>query len=353
MNRQKERRSEKEECMNRYIPTVLCCICFFSFPLRAQMSAKQIAVEAAEKETAADSISYIKKSLASAATPADLRSLYALLGSVQEQMALFDDARDSYASAAGIAAADADGMPVKTPEQLVLDAVRCALSTGDFQTAESFLNSPVRNSKDETVQAYIRLYSEWCDLCKVSDTASVNEPVIILKAYSELSSLEKIKPQVLLTLWYITGSAGYGEKLKKEFPSSPEAAIVNGTVQMLPAPFWYFIPRQGISQPDIANTDDGDATARIVSGQEDTVEPPASVSEKIVRLQLGLFREQANAQGLVKQLKDKGFTAAITTEKRPSGTTYFIVVVDENADGTMGVQLRTAGFECYPVFSDK
>ena len=50
---------------------------------------------------------------------------------------------------------------------------------------------------------------------------------------------------------------------------------------------------------------------------------------------------------LVAALKDKGFTAAVTTETRASGTTYYIVAVDET-DGSIGDKLRTAGFEFYP-----
>jgi cell division septation protein DedD len=70
---------------------------------------------------------------------------------------------------------------------------------------------------------------------------------------------------------------------------------------------------------------------------------------KKVRQQLGLFRNQKNAEDLVKSAKAKGFKAYSYSEVRPSGTTYYIVVVDENAEGTMGKQLRNAGFDCYPV----
>jgi hypothetical protein len=111
---------------------------------------------------------------------------------------------------------------------------------------------------------------------------------------------------------------------------------------MLPSPFWYFVPRLGTVQPDIA-VDSISADEK--TGQND------SGNQKALCQQLGLFREKGNAMALVQQLKEKGFTASVTSEKRPSGTTYFIVVVSENASGSMGDQLRSAGFECYPVFS--
>ena len=61
-----------------------------------------------------------------------------------------------------------------------------------------------------------------------------------------------------------------------------------------------------------------------------TAPAPASKksSEKIVRQQLGLFKDKANAENLVSRLKDKGFAAKITEEVRPSGTTYYIVAED-------------------------
>ena len=75
-------------------------------------------------------------------------------------MALYDEAKNSYAAAAGIAAGDAAGMPKKSSEMLVIDAVRCALSAGDGDVALQFLNSAVRNSKDESIQAQIKLYEQ-------------------------------------------------------------------------------------------------------------------------------------------------------------------------------------------------
>jgi len=340
--------------MNKLLPFFCLCSVLSVSSLAAQITAKQAAEQAAEKETADESVAYLKKTVSSAASPADKRALYALLGSVQEQLAQFDGARDSYAAAAGIAAGDADGMPARSSEQLVLDAVRCALSSGEYETADSYLNSAVRNSPDEKIQAYIKLYAEWSALCKAPDSASLNEPVVILNAYASLPSMKVIKPSVLLTLWYITGKDSYARSLKAEFPASPETAVIEGSVQMLPAPFWFFVPRQGSAQPDISDTDAEKALMpAAVNSTPDNAADTADKDEKITREQLGLFREKSNADALIEQLRKKGFAAYIATEKRPSGTTYFTVVVDENASGSVGAQLRTAGFECYPVFSSK
>ena len=241
-------------------------------------------------------------------------------------------------------------MPKKTSEQLVIDAVRCALSFGDYNSAQTYLNSPVRSSKNNQIIAYVKLYEQWCVLCRSTKISDTTESVAMLKTYSTLESMKPVWPQVLLTLWHITGEKSFSDRLKNEYPKSPESAIVKGQAQTLPAPFWYFVPRSSTSTPDV------ELTGTVVEKKENPAKDKASSDktaekqEKILRQQLGLFKDRSNAQGLVDRLKDKGFTATITSELRPSGTTYYIVTVDENSKGTMGDELRTAGFECYPVF---
>ncbi len=306
----------------------------------AVTTAHDAAVAAAKKDSALDSVEYLKKIIPSLSVPSEKRAAYAFLGSVQEQLGLYTDAESSFVSAAAIAAGDAAGMPKKSSEQLVLDAVRCALSAGDSETADSYLNSAVRSSSDETIVAYVKLYEQWSALCRAQKESDIAEPVALLKTYASLPSMSAVCPAVLLTLWHLTGDDSYAQRLKKEFPASPETAIVTGSIQLLPAPFWYFAPRTGSAVPEIQ------------SEPSSPVSSSSGTSDKVVRQQLGLFREKSNAESLVDQLKMKGFAAKITTEKRPSGTTYYIVVVDEDKDGSIGNELRTAGFECYPVFSE-
>ena len=245
-------------------------------------------------------------------------------------------------------------MQKKTNPQLVLDAVRCSLSSGDCSTADSYLNSAVRNSQDETIQAYIKLYEVWSRLCQIESNSQLDESVALLKAYSDFPSMKAVQPSVLLTLWYVTGQESWGKKLRAAFPKSPEAAIVAGNVQMTPAPFWYFMPKKGSALEAAAeNAAESQSVPMEKSddssgGADDSSQSEAS--EKIKKQQLGLFKSRDNAQGLCDRLKEKGFKPYITEETRPSGTTYFIVVVDENAKGNIGEQLRSAGFECYPIF---
>ncbi|MCK9171102.1 MAG: SPOR domain-containing protein [Treponema sp.] len=328
------------------ILSVFFCSCFISAQV---LTARSVADESAKEDTADDSIVYIKSNLDKLTDPAEKRALYAFLGALQEQCALFDDARDSYAAAAAIAAGDAPGMPVKSSEQLVLDAVRCALSSGDSATADSYLNSAVRNSDDGTIQAYIKLYALWSSLCRAESSDDLAEPVVMLRTYAVLPSMTPVKPAVLLTLWYITGDDTYADSLRKEFPSSPEAGIVTGTVQLLPAPFWYFIPRKTGAQPELITDSGSNAAAADTGDSEKTADDVPADVQKPKKLQMGLFREKANADSLVSTLTDKGFKPYITTETRASGTTYYIVVVDE-ADKSLEDNLKTAGFEFCPIF---
>lgn len=329
--------------------------------LSAQNSAKEIVQKALDSSSAGESVDYLKKQIPQQKSAADKRALLAFLGGLQEQLGAYKDASASYAQAAGISAANVEGMPKKTSPQLVLDAVRCALCSGDSATADSYLNSAVRNSQDETIQAYIKLYEVWSRLCQIESNSQLDESVALLTAYADFPSMKAVAPSVLLTLWYITGQESWGKKLRAAFPKSPEAAIVAGSVQMVPAPFWYFMPKKGSALEAAAESaaesqtipmeksDDG-ASANGSAENGANSDSGDGSSEKIKKQQLGLFKSRDNAQGLCDRLKEKGFKPYITEETRPSGTTYYIVVVDENAKGNIGDQLRSAGFECYPIF---
>ena len=251
-------------------------------------------------------------------------------------------------------------MPKKSSERLVIDAIRCALSGGDWETAENYLNSAVRNSKSTEIQATIKLYEQWAILCRAKNESDLKEPCEMLKTYANLESMKSVKPSVLLTLWYITAEKSYADLLNKEFPSSMETGIVNGKIQVYPAPFWYFLPRKTAATPQIstekitaAETESSatEKTPATKSTSEASAEKKSSsTGTKAKHQQLGLFRDKENAQNFAEKVNSKGFKSYIQTETKNSGTTYFLVVVDENAEGTMGIQLKNAGFECYPVF---
>ena len=311
--------------------------------LFAEAKAKDIALEAARKANVDESISYVQGQINKLTVASEKRAAYIFLASLQEQMSLYPEAQKNYAAAAGIAAGDADGMPKKTNEQLVIDAVRCALCCGEYSIADSYLNSAVRNSKNAEILSYVKLYTQWSALCRAENVADLNEPLELLQAYLKVESMKSVHPVILLTLWYVTGEKSWANQITKNYPSSTEAAIVKGDVQLLPTPFWFFVPKSGIAEQ-------GSGTLSAI--EEAPAVPAAPAKEtpsKFSKWQLGLFKTESNAKLLADELKSKGFAAYVTSETRASGTTYYIVLVDEVKAGNVADSLRSAGYDCYPV----
>ena len=309
----------------------------------AEPKAKDIKAQAVKQSTVEESVSYVKNQIKSLTVASEKRAAYVFLASLQEQLALYGDAQKSYATAAGIAAGDAEGMPQKTNEQLVIDAVRCALCCGDWPIADSYLNSAVRNSKDADIQSYVKLYAQWSALCKAENVDDLNEPLELLKAYLKVQSMKSVHPVILLTLWYVTGDKSWSEQITKNFPSSTEAAIVKGDVQLLPTPFWFFVPKSGVAEQGT-----GTFKEDISVEASATTQSTSATTTKYSKWQLGLFKTESNAKLLFEEVKQKGFNAYVTSEKRASGTTYYIVLVKDDGTGTAD-KLRSAGYDCYPV----
>ncbi len=326
------------------IITVVLSIFLCTSIFAAELTASFVTAEAAKKDSVEESVSYLKSQISKMTSPAEKRAAWIFLAALQEQMAYFDDAQKSYAQAAAISAGDAEGMPKKSNEQIVLDAVRCALSSGDYATADSYLNSAVRNSKSSVVQAYIKLYTQWSALCKADAVADIQEPVVMLQAYLKVDSMNAVKPAVLLTLWYVTGDSSYSKEITKLYPKSIEASIVKGDAQLLPTPFWFFVPKSG-------EAEQGTGSISIPEEPKQTAAEKAAAATpaKFTKWQLGLFRTESNAKLLADEVKAKGFDSYITTEKRASGTTYYIVLVREDKTGNVADRLRSSGYDCYGV----
>ncbi len=318
----------------------------------AELTARFVTGEAAKKDSLEESLSYLKDQVAKMNLPAEKRATYVFIATLEEQMALYDQAQKSYAQAASIAAGDAEGMPKKSNEEIVLDAIRCALSSGDYMTADSYLNSAVRNTRNQKIQAYIKLYTQWSALCRAEKVDDIQEPLVMLQAYLKLDSMECLRPAIYLTLWYLTGDKSYSQQLASKYPKSPEAAIIKGDVQLLPTPFWFFVPKSGEAEQgtgSYADTSSSSGTSSSAANETSSSQGQSAASSKTTKWQLGLFKTQSNAKLLVDELKSKGFEAYTTSETRASGTTYHIVLVNEDKSGNMADKLRNAGYDCYAV----
>lgn len=325
---------------------LLFLLAFLHFPLfAAGKSALQLKKEALKQESIQESIQYVKNNIDSCASKADTRSSLNFLATLQEQLGLYTDASYSYARAAGIAAKDAEGMEKISAERLVLRAVRCALNSGDWERADSYLNSAVRASSDKEVLAYVNLYSVWASLCKAQSFKEASDVISLMQAYISMESMVYVKSQLLFTLWYVTGKEEYAKTLQKDYPLSPEAAVTSGKSRMASVPFWYFLPRVEKDTGKIYVSSKSEDS----SVKENTLSPSVSSSTTSgKKLQAGFFGVKANADDLIKRLSKKGFTGYIRNEKRASGKIYYAVIVEDD-DGSMEKKLKAAGFDCYQV----
>ena len=328
--------------------SILILILCTTLCLYGEISAQKALEEASKKESVYDSAEYLESTAKKTTDKSQKRAMYIYLANLKEQMGLYTEASAAYVLAAGIAAPDAEGTGRNPPEKLVLDAVRAELSAGNYANAEQYLRSAVKKSDDVEIQARLNLYTQWCALCKAQNIEQTKTAVATLESYLKVPEMISVKPAILLTLWHLTEKSSFADTLKKEFPASPETAIVNSKFQILPAPFWYFIPRKG-------NTNAAGLAPEKISDTivpEKKSAPPAPtapvVKESGARLQLGLFRKKDNAQALCDSAKKKGFSAKIIEENRSSGT-FYIVYVSENGDKNMSKKLKAAGFENYPL----
>ena len=282
--------------------------------------------------------------------------IYAFLANLQEQTGKYPEAQKNYSIASNLSASinASKGGNAVADFNMLLGAVRCALSCGDTSSADFILSTAFISCTDIKVISYVKLYAVWSWLCKADDSTEVLQPIAVLESLIQDSTAVSIHPQSLLTLWYVTGKKAYAETLQKDYPTSPECALAEGAVSVMPAPFWFFVPA---SRPEAVEK----AKKALTEKKTETVEEsktskvdekadPSIKSETPLKQQLGFFSSKDNALSLVNRLSEKGFDAEIIEEKRASGTTYFAVVVPENENGTIGQNLKKAGFECYPVY---
>ncbi|WP_407400216.1 SPOR domain-containing protein [Treponema sp.] len=353
--------------------TVLALSMTLVFP-QAKRSAEDIKKKALQQETVLDTIDYLKANTENSATASDRRAILYFTATLQEQLGLYTDASLSYAKAAGTSGGQATNMPKVTTEEMVVAAIRSSLSSGDWETAESYLSN-IRSSKTEKIIAYANLYTIWCQLCKASTVNETSDSIAMLRAYSTMQSMKTVRPQVLLTLWYLTDDSNCAAALKSDYPNSPETSIVTGTTQIMSVPFWYFVPRGGSAtaavpmvenstpakaepakkeyiQPKKIDSDIPAESAPIFQGNSNPSKQeaiPLRTKTSGKKQQLGLFKSKANADDLINKVRAKNFDAYAYSETRASGTTYYIVVVDENPSLTMGKKLKDAGFDCYTI----
>ena len=319
---------------------VLClgfCCAFNPAKTFAQTAA--IIENAAKTPSVESAIAYIQSVLPTVKEKSDQIELFTFLGRLQQQAAMYKEAYESYSAAIAL--------DTTIPNAGVrLDAALCSMALGEIETAESVLDTILAaESKDaEYIAAANRakIYAVWCGALKVQNLGQLERPVTLLQSFLQDEKMAAQRPTLLLSLWWLTGQVEYAEILQKEFPHSTEALASAGNVHVMALPYWFFVLRNG--QNVFA---DGENKNNVTK----TESKKTSADDKMIYQQVGLFRDEANAQNCMARLRDAGFEPILTKQTKASGNTYAIVLVKET-DGAVAQKLRNAGFECYPVFSE-
>lgn len=265
----------------------------------------------------------------------------------------------------------AAALNTETKTDLLLEAVRVFLCGGNFDAARSLLSEIAAGLPVNTENAQYRtaaVYDAWRLLAE--DRADRAVPLIT--AYAGNKAFADYHPALLFTLWWVNGDEKAKERLLKEYPSGIEAAAVHGTVMVQPSVFWYLMPKTEAFAPSAgtvgttAARQPGNTTASVqqhtvnaasiesrYAGTAASAQNASGVQEpqtKPLYYQLGFYKIKAYAERLAEELRQKQFRPLIKEETRPSGAVYFAVLVEENSAGDIGLRLKGAGYEAFPVF---
>lgn len=235
--------------------------------------------------------------------------------------------------------------------ELLLHAIKAQLCGGDFEAARRSLKeifALLPQTEADRRYRTAAVYTAW--LLLAEDTATRAIP--LLKRYAEMQAFAEYHPALLFTLWWADADENAKRRLLQEFPNSIEAKTVRGESAVAPSVFWYFMPKterafQPLSGIGSTNMPDAQPAGGVPlqknTRQNEQVRQPAYY-------QLGFYRTKSYADNLAAELRKKHFIPIIKEEMRPSGTLYFAVLVEENRDGDIGLRLRDAGYEAFPVF---
>ncbi|WP_432910811.1 SPOR domain-containing protein [Treponema sp. OMZ 805] len=324
-----------------------------------QPAVQTLAQKAFAQKTDAAVRQFFEKNLATLPNAQAKVQALMLLADYEQHNGNYSNAADCYRRAA-----EFDTTDKKTA--LLLDAVRVLLCGGSLDSARSLLSEIAAALPVSDEDPYYRraaVYDTWRLLAE--DRADRAVPLIT--AYTKKKAFSEYHPALLFTLWWVNGDEDAKQRLLKEYPSGMEAAAVNGIVTVQPSTFWYLMPRSGLAQKPAAGSTasktSASSEATKTSGQSSAASKaeaastqsskPAAVSETQAKpsyYQLGFYKTKKYAEALAADLQKKHFTPIIKEETRPSGTVYFAVLVKENAAGDMGLRLKDAGYEAFPIF---
>ncbi|ULQ60599.1 SPOR domain-containing protein [Brucepastera parasyntrophica] len=323
-------------------------ICFFLsfvplFPEQYSVAVARILTSAFESGSPETIIPSLLAAANEITTPAEKKQLLAALAGYEERIGFLGEASQHFAQAAF---ADPEGRD----DSLILDAARCALACNDISQAEGFVRAVLLTCFDEKILTRARVYSAWIQLASAADRDSA---ISLIKAYTQQPAYSDYAPGLLFTLWWSDNDKKAKDDLIRLYPESPEAAIINGNMELAPVSFWYLMERKQESPFPQTAIQIAEVPGKVTDIQT-VPEQPASAGPEAEKSdmwqQVGFFRSRENSEDLVRKLQSLGFKPFIRTTTRPSGTVYYQVLVPEDASHSTGARLKNAGFECFLVF---
>ncbi|MBQ5780555.1 MAG: hypothetical protein IIW10_01225 [Spirochaetaceae bacterium] len=168
--------------------------------------------------------------------------LWANMAVTQEQIGEFSNATKSYAEAAILS-------PSRTSTKYELGRARCALFAGDTVNSKAILKELLLSEEDrmnDRIRAEGKLLTVWCDIAEAKNYSAQSKNIALLRSYSTNETMESVRPAVLFSLWWLTDDKNVKETLLKNYPNSPEAALVDGKAALMPSALWFLSEREKV-----------------------------------------------------------------------------------------------------------
>jgi cell division septation protein DedD len=258
----------------------------------------------------------------------------------------------------------AAAIPGRVDDDALLSCAYCLAAMGEWDRALTALEplqakSPRARFLDTAIKAI-----------KTGDTSALSA-LVDNPAYSQL------KTEILFVLWKTAkgdASDKWRERLVVEFPQTPEGRLASNQSSLVvvrPSPFWLFaggydsltvLASEKPSETPAVQTNSVEQTtpafqvgasqanvSQPSAPQTNIVQPVPQAASSTARLQTGIFGRQANAQAQITNLKQAGFSPSIE-QRIVNGNEMWAVTVPAGTDqGRTIRELRTAGFESFPV----
>lgn len=259
------------------------------------------------------------------------------LASFEERLGKLSDAARHFHDAAHADASIRD-------DNLLLDSARCRLLMNDTSEADSLVRSVLLSTFDPSVQIRSRVYAAWISLLQ----GNKEEALAIMKSYIANPAYDEYASQLLFTLWWVASDLSARDKLLSTWPLTLEAALIRGEAALQPSSFWMLMERS-IPGFAVSVTESSQVSPEPAVKEESVQSQSPPSSDQKTWQQVGFFKSSDYADELVAKLRKAGFQPIIRNEKRPSGTVYFSVLVPEDAQRSVGMKLKNAGYESFLV----